>query len=113
MRTADQLANLRKVLYRVYGPFAQFFSDETINLFADRLQDGIDKNGEWTWEIKIITADSFETDWSIIKPEPKTPRCSVYTIKKSCESLLKKHPQIISILVTAKEDSKLVLRFGS
>ncbi len=113
MRTPEQIVNLRKVLCMTYGPFFLFCQDEIINIFADRLQTAMDRNGEWTWEIKIITADDFGTDWSVIKPEPRTPHCSVYTIKKSCKGLLRKHPQIISILAIAIEDPKLVLQFNS
>lgn len=113
MRTVEQLNNLRKVFFTTYGSLIYFCTDETINLAADRLQDIIDKNANWTWEIKIITADNFETNWSVITPEPKSPYCSIYTIKKSCQSLLKKYSEIVFILATAKEDPKLVFQFGS
>jgi tRNA(Ile2) C34 agmatinyltransferase TiaS len=113
MRTPDQIANLRKVFCMVYGPCIFLYSDETVNLLADRLQDEVDKNGKWTWEIRVITATNFETNWSDIKPEPKTPCCNVFTIKRSCGELLKKYPAIVSILVTAKEDRKMLFEFGS
>lgn len=112
MRTSDQLNNLRRAFSLAYGPVFLFCPDEDVNFLADRIQDGLDKNSLYTWEIRTVTEDNFETDWATIKPEPKNPYCSIYIIKRSCESLLKRHREIISILATAKEDSKVLLRFG-
>jgi len=113
MRTQDQISNLRNVFCRAYSPFAVFWPDEMIDLLADKIQTEVNKTAEWTWEIRVLTKTNFENSWSDIEPEPKLPCCTVDTIKKKCEELLRKYPSIVSILVIAKENSKVVFQFNS
>lgn len=113
MRTPEQINNLRIVFSNLYTPLALFWPDEAVNFLGDKIQEGIDKTSPWTWEIRIITKTNFEESWEKVKPEPKTPCCTIYSIKKKCQELLDKYPTIVSILIVAKENPKLVFQFNS
>ena len=114
MRTQEQISNLRRVFRTIYGPFVvMFWTDEQIDLLAERIQTEANNNSEWTWEIRVHTEDNFEEPWDSMNPEPKQPCCNVYTIKKKCKELLQKYPAIVAILVVAKENSKLIFQFNN
>lgn len=113
MRTVEQISNLRKVFIGMYGAIAFFFTDEDINTMADKIQEKAIKSTEWTWEIRIRTDDNLEKDWSEIKKEPRTPKCSYDLIYKKCEELISKYPNILSIFLVAKEDPDLTLEVSS
>lgn len=113
MRTPEQLNNLRSVFCRLYTPLAVYWPDEAVDFLAERMQTEINKQSEWTWEIRVLTKTNFQESWASIKPEPKTPCCTVMVIKKKCQQLLDKYPEIVSILIVAKENPKLVFQFNS
>lgn len=66
---------------------------------------------EWTWEIKIRTDENSSKKWNEIQREPKTPRCTLRTISLKVEKLFPKYPNIVAVLITAKEDTDLVFEF--
>lgn len=95
----------------MYGPIAFTWDDETVDLFGDKIQEEINLKGEWTWKIKIRTYDNLDLPWEKIEWEPKSPTCTLETIRNKCGELLKKYPAIQDILIVAKENSKLVYMF--
>ncbi len=113
MRTKEQIDNLRKVFCTFYTPLAILWPDEAVDFLGNRIQEGINRSAQWTWEIRILTKTNFEDSWENVKPEPKTPCCTSDIIKNKCQELLKKYPSIVSILIVAKENPKLVFQFNS
>ncbi len=113
MRTDEQLNNLRVVFCTMYTPLAILWPDEAVDLMADRIQANINITALWTWEIRVLAKTDFADSWADVEPEPNLPSCTVTNIKKKCEELLKKYPSIVSIMVVAKENRKLVFQFPS
>jgi hypothetical protein len=113
MRTAEQLVNLKKVFYRVYGPIVLFMTLEEINKMGDLIQQEAVRSSQWTWKIKVRTIEDSSKKWDQIEMEPKEVRCTLRTISSKVEKLFPKHPKIASVLITAKEDEDLSFEFKS
>lgn len=108
MRTAEQIENLRNVFRKIHGPLVMFWSDEDIDFLGDALQNNINRTSMWIWEIRVATKwDPEDGNWKDIKPEPKTPRCTIDTINRKCYELIKKYPTIVAIFVSATENKDL------
>jgi hypothetical protein len=54
---AEQIENWRKVLFRMYGPYAFFMTDEQIQMFKDRMQLSIDRLAAQDDEPQECTCD--------------------------------------------------------
>jgi|WetSurMetagenome_2_1015567.scaffolds.fasta_scaffold1404836_1 hypothetical protein len=113
MRTNEQLNNLREVFCKIYTPFAILWPDEAVDRMADKIQSDVNATAVWNWEIRVLAETDFVDSWLDVKPEPTIPCCTVSVIKKKCEELLKKYPSIVSIMIVAKENRKLVFQFPS
>ena len=104
MRTDEQISNLRRAFYFVYGPIAFIASREQINFLADKLQRDINAK-KYYWIIKTKTEDTLTVDWSMIEEEGTRPYCSNKKLEESCKKLLEKYPLIICIGVKTINDS--------
>lgn len=96
MRSPEQIANLRKALFVIFGPYASIMPDEDVDTFANRLESGIN-NRKFVWVIKCKTNSNADIDWHKIKAEPTKPYCTISEMCKKCEELMQKYPKIVSL----------------
>lgn len=108
MRSKDQIKNLRNVLTLTIGPFALLMDDESIDLWADSLQNSINGVQEYTWSVKVKTKESKDLKWALISAEPRNPRCTHSAILRKGQELILKYPEIQEIQVSALEKPALV-----
>lgn len=106
MRTPEQIANLRRVLMTMTGPYALMLSNEDIDSWANRLQEQVNgqiiKSLVQSWEIKIRADYNISTPWEVIEKEPTIAVCTLDNITSKCYDLLIKYPTIDSIQIMDK-----------
>lgn len=98
MKTKEQITNLRRMFMLMLGPGVMFFSDNTIDMMANRLQDRI--NNTKMWGIKIRMVEQKDTPWEQIQYEPNHPLLEFNAISDKCYSLLIRFPQIDAIEIS-------------
>lgn len=102
MLTPKQIDAWRRILCGMVGPYALMAPAEQIQAIHDNLQRHLDSKNVHIWHIKVRFDK--EEQWENIAIEPKTPNCSLVTIRNKCWNLLVNYPKIDAIQIFDPED---------